>query len=267
MSESPENDERMQILEMIAVGRISASDGIRLLEALKQESGVEKEFIKASLGTNPSRHVPDETESAKTASDSQTENYDDAKNEGIGGDGESNDVLYPHEVLEGYSPGTSAQTEEAFSRKGIPDPKIEKWKRWWMLPLWVGVGVTVAAGLLMFIVYQATQISFWFACTWIPFLTGVALIFLAWGLRRSRWLHVRVTQEPGEWPRHIAFSFPLPLGLAAWFIRTFKRWIPGMAHTNIEEIMAGMNSITSDEPFYIEVDEGEDGERVEIFIG
>jgi hypothetical protein len=119
----------------------------------------------------------------------------------------------------------------------------------------------------MFWVYQATQISFWFACTWLPFTFGVALIFLAWGLRRSRWLHVRIHQGQDEWPRQIAISLPLPLGLAAWFIRTFKSWIPGMAHTNIDQIIEGVSSISSEEPFYIEVDEGEDGDRVEVFIG
>ena len=42
------------------------------------------------------------------------------------------------------------------------DPEIERWKRWWMIPLWVGVGITVIGGLLMVWAYQASGFSFWF---------------------------------------------------------------------------------------------------------
>jgi hypothetical protein len=265
MDQTPNNDERMRILEMIADGSISTSEGIRLLEALIEKPEDQNNYVDDSVelglsSDSASRTSVDESNQGSTSQDSSTGEPAQAA-------GEEKQVLIPDEVVEGGPGASQMGSNEEFERKGIPDPKIERWKRWWMLPLWVGVGVTIVAGLLMFLVYQATQLSFWFACTWVPFLMGVALIFLAWGLRRSLWLHVRITQEPGGWPRKIAFSFPLPLGLAAWVMRTFKRWIPGMAHANVDEIMTGINSITSDKPFYIEVDEGEDGERVEIFIG
>lgn len=268
MSITPENDERMQILEMIADGKISASDGIRLLAALNAESGDDDGGrIESSVESSPSLQLDDAFSSVEDRSQVNEDLPSEAVNEEIPVRPEVDQVLIAGEVLAGDPPTRGVHSKEEYVRKEIPNPKVEKWKRWWLLPLWVGVGVTVAAGLLMFWVFQATQISFWFACTWIPFLFGVALIFLAWGLRRSRWLHVRVTQGPGEWPRHIAISLPLPLGLAAWFVRTFKSWIPGMAHTNVDQIIEGMSSITSNEPFYVEVEEGEDGERVEVFIG
>jgi hypothetical protein len=267
MDGAPENDERMQILEMIADGKISASDGIRLLEALKKESGGSSEIIQPSIETSPPVERIGDVKSGSPEPEPETPHLSSAISEENVESAEEDHRLTPDDVLVGDSSLDYGHSDEEVIRKEIPDPRIEKWKRWWMLPLWVGVGVTVAAGFLMFLVYQATQVSFWFACTWVPFLIGVALIFIAWGLRRSRWIHVRITQAPGEWPRHIAFSIPLPLGLAAWFIRTFKKWIPSMSHGNIDEVIDGLSSITSDEPFYIEVEEGEGGERVEIFIG
>jgi hypothetical protein len=149
-------------------------------------------------------------------------------------------------------------------------PEIEKWKRWWMIPLWIGVGVTIIGSLLMLWAYQSTGFSFWFGCTWLPFLLGVAVIAMAWGSRSARWLHLRVQQEPGEWPRTIAFSFPLPLHFAAWFMRTFGRFIPKVNEIGIDFdqlIQIFETSTNSETPFYVEVDEGEGGEKVQIYIG
>jgi hypothetical protein len=260
MNDTPENAERMQILEMIANGQISAEDGVRLLEAIQQKSGgedtnAETDFAASSFTEEGQAREPGEVISGEVLDEPAAFPGVEAKT-GFSGT----------ESAETWAPG-AGQNREEFIRKEAPNQKIERWKRWWMIPLWVGVGITVFAGLLMFWVFQATQISFWFACTWLPFTFGIILIVLAWGLRRARWLHVRITQGKDEWPRQIAISLPLPLGLAAWFIRTFRSWIPGMAGMNIDQIIEGVNSISSDEPFYIEVDEGEDGDRVEVFIG
>lgn len=139
-----------------------------------------------------------------------------------------------------------------------------------MIPLWIGVGITVIGGLLMAWAYQATGFSFWFGCSWLPFLLGIAVMAMAWSSRTARWLHLRVQQEPGEWPRTIAFSFPLPLRFAAWVMRTFGQFIPKVNETGVDfdqliEVLE--NSTNSDTPFYVEVDEGENGEKVQIYIG
>jgi hypothetical protein len=118
--------------------------------------------------------------------------------------------------------------------------------------------------------YQSTGFSFWFGCTWLPFLLGVALIAMAWGSRSARWLHIRVKQEPGEWPQTIAFSFPLPLHFAAWFMRTFGQFIPKVNEIGLDFdqlIESFENSTTPETPFYIEVDDGDNGEKVQIYIG
>lgn len=145
---------------------------------------------------------------------------------------------------------------------------MERWKRWWMIPLWVGVGIIVVSSLLMAWAYQAGGFSFWFACAWLPFLLGLGSVMLAWSSRTARWLHLRVQQQPGEWPRTIAFSFPLPLRLAAWFLRVFGRFIPQLKDTGIDELILALGSATGPaSPLLVDVDEGENGERVQIYIG
>jgi hypothetical protein len=91
---------------------------------------------------------------------------------------------------------------------------------------------------------------------------------LAWASRNSRWLHLRIHQKPGERPQTILLSFPLPLRVTAWFLRTFGRSIPQLKNSGVDELIQALeqNTVLAD-PFYIEVDEGEDGERVQIYIG
>jgi len=229
-----EKNERIQILEMIESGVITAAEGARLLQSLDTDDRLEESL---------------ESEA---------------------------DYAAGHDV-NGADPGSSSQTEEdKFGSlngeviENVFEPNIEKWKRWWVIPLWVGVGITIAGSFLMLWVYQSSGFSFWFGCTWLPFLLGVALIAMAWGSRSARWLHLRVKQEPGEWPQTIAFSFPLPLHFAAWFMRTFGQFIPKVNEIGLDFdqlIQSFENSTTPDTPFYVEVDDGDNGETVQIYIG
>jgi hypothetical protein len=229
-----EKNERIQILEMIESGLISATEGARLLQALDADDHLEES-------------LENDTYSAAGYSPGDS-SWDSSTNAGAG------DTGFPEsEVVENFAA-----------------PNIERWKRLWIFPLWIGVGITIAASLLMLWVYQSTGFSFWFGCTWLPFLLGVAVIAMAWGSRSARWLHLQVQQEPGEWPRTIAFSFPLPLRFAAWIMRTFGHFIPKVNNVDIDFdqlIESFENSTTPDTPFYVEVDEGENGESVQIYIG
>jgi hypothetical protein len=227
-----EKNERIQILEMIESGVITAEEGARLLRAIDTDQ-------------HYGEAVDDETGVP------EAHKYSNAEEAFVSPDGDA-------------EPVTGEVLEDKFK------PEIEKWKRWWMIPLWIGVGVTIIGSLLMLWAYQSTGFSFWFGCTWLPFLLGVAVIAMAWGSRSARWLHLRVQQEPGEWPRTIAFSFPLPLRFAAWFMRTFGRFIPKVNEIGIDFdqlIQIFETSTNSETPFYVEVDEGEGGEKVQIYIG
>jgi hypothetical protein len=127
-----------------------------------------------------------------------------------------------------------------------------------------GWGSRLSSGFDVLCLVEAV---WFFACTWLPFMLGVAVMALAYASRTARWLHVRVHQKPGEKPQNIAISLPIPLRLTAWFFRTFKGHIPHMENTGIDELIMALEATNPDTPFYVEVDEGANGERVEVYIG
>jgi len=156
------------------------------------------------------------------------------------------------------------------------DPKIARIKsiasRFWQVPLWIGVAIIVLSAAGMYALIQAGHMNFWFYCLIGPLLLGVLVIAAASGSRRARWIFVDVQQKPGERPQRIFLGFPLPLKLAAWFLRTFRGWIPAMdeklKHTNTDEILEIIESgLSSETPLVVNVDEGEEGERVKVYIG
>jgi hypothetical protein len=234
-----DKNERLQILEMIDSGTITPAEGARLLNALSGEN---------SHPTKPSEQsYLHEAEPSIEQPGPSSAPEDQASNEPQAGQGNEPEVL----------------------DAPIKPSEIDKWRRWWTIPMWIGVGITVIGGVLMYAAMQAAgSSSFWFACAWLPFLLGVAVIVIAWSSRNARWIHIRVRQSPGERPQTIALSFPIPIRLTAWFLRHFGHYIPNMEHTGLDEIILALGDKTSPQtPFYVEVDEGEDGERVEIYIG
>lgn len=141
----------------------------------------------------------------------------------------------------------------------------------WQVPLWIGIGITVFGGWLVYWVMQKAGMGFWFFCSWLPFLVGVLLIGIAWGSRTARWLHVRVQRRPGkEGPKNISLSFPLPLRLTSWAVRTFGHNFRDLERTAVDEVVQALEqSVNSDAPLYVEVDEDDDDdvEHVQVYIG
>lgn len=232
-------EERHLILQMIESGKISAEDGLRLLDALGEEE-------------------------PQTPEEGAGEPYQEpALLENLAGlsDGDSS----------AYSAHPQAEAAEASESTHTSPPRLpemDKWRRFWMVPMWIGVGVVVLAGWWMFSAQQNSGYGFWFYCSWVPFMLGLALMVLAWQSRSARWLHIRVHQKSGEWPQKIAISFPLPTRLTGWFLRNFGSKIHGLEHTSVDELLVALeNTTSSDNPLYISVDEGEDGEKVQVFIG
>ncbi|HSB66829.1 MAG TPA: hypothetical protein VLD65_09630 [Anaerolineales bacterium] len=219
--------ERLQILEMIEKGVISAEEGVRLLNSLQGEPGEEA--------------MP-QVEPGKTTS------------AGV--------APAPEVIEEPHAPGTRT-TSAPFEF----DESINKWRRWWWIPLTVGIIITVASGSLMLLAYQRGGFGFWFACLWFPLLLGVLVISMAAASRTTRWLHVRVHQEPGEWPKTIAISLPVPIRFVAWILRVFRPHIPNMDKTSLDEVILALDKTSPEQPFYVKVDEGESGEKVEVYIG
>jgi len=149
-----------------------------------------------------------------------------------------------------------------------PDLNLDRWRRWWIVPMWVGTGVVFVSALLMYAAYQGSGFGFWFACATLPFLAGVAVMALAGFSQSAKWVHVRVKRNRGDGPRNIAISLPLPIKLTAWALRTFGHRIPNLKQTGVDEIVLALAEHTSAQtPFYVDVDQGASGEHVQVYIG
>ena len=226
------DEERNQILKMIADGKVTPEEGLKLMQTLEQ---------------NPP---------------------------------EDEKVAPQEPAAEASGPETAKNPE----RSGLEaDPRIARVKsaaqRLWQVPLWIGVAVIILSALGMYGLIQGPGMNFWFYCLTLPLLLGVLLIVIAVGSRKARWLFVDVRQKADEKPHRIFLGFPLPLKFAAWVLRIVRKWFPSLARELDEEkdgpgmdgaikiIELVETSFTSNEPLVVNVDEGDDGEKVQVYIG
>lgn len=274
--------ERLRILEMIEKGQITAQDGIRLLEAL---NGVEEGSSSVEALPLPDELYLAEDAPLEDASHPAQELLPEAELQ-------LPDALYPMDEPDrdeapptpetpeaSFQPASAAAPQEQTEAprfqsepEVVPpperfDPNRLKWRGFWWIPMLVGVGITLVAALLMYAAWNSGGFGFWFACTWFPFLLGVVVMALAWASRTARWLHVRVQQKEGQSPQRISISFPIPLRLTAWFLRTFGKNIPHLGDTGLDELIMALDATSPETPFYVEVNEGANGEHVEVYIG
>lgn len=137
--------------------------------------------------------------------------------------------------------------------------------------LWIGILTTVFMAWWMFSIQQNAGLNFWFYCLSMPLAFGIMLIALGAGSKTSRWLYVNVDRtrsKDQDGPRRISLAFPLPLGFAAWFIRTFGSRIEGLKNTNVDDVVHAIALAKNiKDPLIVHVDDGNDGERVQVFIG
>jgi hypothetical protein len=176
------------------------------------------------------------------------------------------------ETVEAHEDVFQTKAGQGFDKNEAPElEKTAEWARHlWQIPLWIGVFLTVFTAWGMYTIQQSAGYNFWFYCLTMWLMAGVAVIALAGWSRTARWLFVNVEKRRGDGPRHITLGFPLPIGLAGWFLRNFGHNIEGLCHTNVDEVIEAVSAATSatdGAPLIVNVDEGEDGERVQVFIG
>lgn len=102
----------------------------------------------------------------------------------------------------------------------------------------------------------------------LPLFLGAAIITLAISSSKGHWIHVRVNTGQDEWPRKIAISLPLPIGLmrlganANWNLN-----IDGFGGTDgkilVKDLIEALEE--SDQPLIVHVDE-KGGEKVKVMI-
>lgn len=175
------------------------------------------------------------------------------------------------EVIDAESGSGSAENREFFNET-VQAPEFDKVRksarRFAAIPLWIGVAVAVLSAWGMYSIQQNVGMNFWFYFMIFPFLFGVLLIALGSVTKGSRWLYINVEQPQGEIPRNIRLGFPLPIVKLAWLLRNIRYNIPGIEKEKMSEILSTIeNAAGTSELLIVNVDEGKNGERVQIFIG
>jgi SHOCT-like domain len=157
------------------------------------------------------------------------------------------------------------------SAEGSKAPEFEEVKararRFAMVPLGIGVLFTILASYWLYALVQNANYGFWFACAWFPLLLGILLVALSAGGMNARWLYVNVDQAPGQRPQHITLGFPIPLGLLGWLLRNFGHYVRGMDRRRVDDILTLLATTDAHGPLIVNVDEGDRGERVQVYIG
>jgi hypothetical protein len=169
-------------------------------------------------------------------------------------------------LLSAIEPAGPAVDEAASPPPHVPALRgNERWAHFWIYPLMAGAMVLIVGALVVGLVSATGAARGWLVCGWLPLILGIVVVGLAWWSRQARWLHLRIT-EAGR--RKVAFSFPLPLGLAAWGLRIAQPFVPQLAETGVDDLIIALrDGATPNEPFFIDVQEREDGERVQLYIG
>jgi hypothetical protein len=239
---------RMHILEMIERGAINTDEGIRLLQDLPLEEEALESTLIQPPPLEPDAEAPRDVPRPVAAPP----------------DGASTKA-------EVNPPGGQAVQGEVLPNFPAPEGR-ERWRAWWMIPFWMGVVITIASGGLLYWAVLSAGVSLGFFLALLPFLAGVTIMVLTWQARTARWLHLRIHQRPGHSLQTIAISFPLPLRLASWFLRAFQGRLPNRMgqfdRASLETLIQSLEqSVSANTPFYMEVQDDDNGERVEIFIG
>jgi hypothetical protein len=174
----------------------------------------------------------------------------------------------PYETESGAGPDAGAGSSSTDSA-----PELERTaaraRSLWQIPLWIGVGITVLSALGMYAVMQNAGMNFWFYCLMLPLLLGAVVIAFSGWSHTARWLFVNVDRSrSADGPRRIFLGFPLPIGLAGWFLRIFSRRIEGLKENGVDGMLQVISMVQKvHEPLIVNVDDSDDGERVQVYIG
>jgi hypothetical protein len=97
---------------------------------------------------------------------------------------------------------------------------------------------------------------------------GIFCLTLALLRDQLPWIHIRIQTGSLSWPRRIVISIPFPVAIGARGVEVFGHWIPSMDREGAEQLAFVLRNLDlKTTPVSVLVDEGDDSERVEIYIG
>jgi hypothetical protein len=157
----------------------------------------------------------------------------------------------------------AAEPEVETSAAPAPDA-VPNFSTLWLIPLGIGTFILIIGGLMLSSAYQAGG-WFLFVCGWPLFAIGLLVIVAAWFAQRGPWVHVRITHEQKD-QRDIKIS--LPLNPAVFILKIVRPFIPRLKNTGIDEVLMSLQgNVNRDQPLVVDVNEGKNGERIQIVIG
>ena len=157
--------------------------------------------------------------------------------------------------------GKPSSQADAEPKQAMPE-RPSGWRVWWLVPFSLGIAGT-AAGLGL------SQLGgWWWACAGPLLFVSLLVVILAAATSQSPWVHVRIRTGAHDGYRKINIHLPIPVRLTAWGLRMFGGSIPGLDRTAVDELIMSLEGeITRDSPIHVEVQDDEDGEHVEVFMG
>ncbi len=173
---------------------------------------------------------------------------------------------------EGESSPVSPAVETTFTQGEPPEEvvappttpfEVPKFGHLWLIPLAVGSFLGAVGLGLIILIQNASPGSFFLLCGGMPLLLGMVTVLVALWSRTARWLHIRIRGE-----QRISLSFPLPLRLTGGVLRLVRPHVPQLKETGLDEVILALDeSLVGEEGFYVDVQDEQDGEQVQVFIG
>ncbi|MEA3377859.1 MAG: hypothetical protein U9R72_16850 [Chloroflexota bacterium] len=133
----------------------------------------------------------------------------------------------------------------------------------WRIVFGVGVSVVGAGGYLLARAYGRAGMP-GLTWGWVLFALGLLVLLLGWWLQRARWFYLRVREHDG---RAFTIALPLPLGLVLALLRIASPFVPQLQEMEVDQVLLAMrDELEQGRSFAVNVDEGEDGDQVELYF-
>ncbi len=257
---------RIEVLRRVEAGELSPEEGNRFLLGLDQV---------AAAGPAPEGQALQREPVPAPAAEEKTGAVSESAPAGLG-------IALPAPVVtstqaepaaessDGASESEQAQSQaQATTQAATPGPQARRtsgWRGLWLLPLLLGLFLTLVSINWMYLGLVTAGLSWGFWLSFFPFALGVLLMWAGWELNGARWMHVRIRQRPGAHPERMDFSIPLPLGLTRWVVRKFGRFSPQVNGQDVSDFLDEIDRATAEDgAMHVFIDDP-DGSEVEIWV-
>src|SRR5690554_4701643 len=126
---------------------------------------------------------------------------------------------------------TDAAPAERVSGMVVTTPDNRGYRRYWEVPVAAGALLLAASGICLLWAGSAGLFLIGMICLWGVFLLSGLIALIGWWSRSAPWLHIRIDEQDGD---RLAFSLPLPLGLAEAGLRVARRFTDADTRANLD---------------------------------